>query len=85
MPSWFIAGQGVDLAAQYPEAGSKAADFAYLYFVQEYMPIGMVGLLIAAMFAATMSSMDSGLNRNSGIFVKTSTKQYCVKVHQKKN
>lgn len=70
MPSWFIAGQGVDLAAQYPEAGSKAGDFAYLYFVQEYMPIGMVGLLIAAMFAATMSSMDSGLNRNSGIFVK---------------
>ena len=70
MPSWFIAGQGVDLAAQYPEAGSKAADFAYLYFVQEYMPVGMVGLLIAAMFAATMSSMDSGLNRNSGIFVK---------------
>ncbi|MEP3348852.1 MAG: transporter [Marinomonas sp.] len=70
MPSWFLAGQGVDLAAIYPEQGSKAADFSYLYFVQEYMPVGMVGLLIAAMFAATMSSMDSGLNRNSGIFVK---------------
>ncbi|WP_261902619.1 sodium:solute symporter family transporter [Vibrio fortis] len=70
MPSWFIAGQGVDLSAAYPDAGSKAGDFAYLYFVQEYMPAGMVGLLVAAMFAATMSSMDSGLNRNSGIFVK---------------
>ncbi|PMH45040.1 transporter [Vibrio sp. 10N.286.49.B3] len=70
MPSWYIAGQGVDLAAAYPDAGSKAADFAYLYFVEQYMPVGMVGLLIAAMFAATMSSMDSGLNRNSGIFVK---------------
>lgn len=70
MPSWYIAGQGVDLSAAYPDAGSKAGDFAYLYFVQEYMPAGMVGLLVAAMFAATMSSMDSGLNRNSGIFVK---------------
>lgn len=70
MPSWYIAGQGVDLAAAYPEQGRKAGDFAYLYFVQEYMPAGMVGLLVAAMFAATMSSMDSGLNRNSGIFVK---------------
>lgn len=70
LPSWFIAGQGVELTSIYPEQGSKAADFAYLYFVQEYMPAGMVGLLIAAMFAATMSSMDSGLNRNSGIFVK---------------
>ena len=70
MPSWFIAGQGVDLGAIYPDAGSKAGDFVYLYFVEKYMPAGMVGLLIAAMFAATMSSMDSGLNRNSGIFVK---------------
>ncbi|WED24117.1 Na+:solute symporter [Vibrio sp. JC009] len=70
MPSWYVAGQGVDLFAAYPDSGKKAADFAYLYFVQEYMPVGMVGLLVAAMFAATMSSMDSGLNRNSGIFVK---------------
>lgn len=70
MPSWYLAGQGVDLAAMYPEQGSKATDFAYLTFVEMYMPAGMVGLLIAAMFAATMSSMDSGLNRNSGIFVK---------------
>jgi len=70
LPSWFLASTGVDLAAIYPEAGKKAADYAYLYFVQEYMPVGMVGLLISAMFAATMSSMDSGLNRNSGIFVK---------------
>lgn len=70
LPSWFLASTGVDLTAVYPDAGSKAADYAYLYFVKEYMPVGMVGLLISAMFAATMSSMDSGLNRNSGIFVK---------------
>jgi len=70
LPSWFLASTGVDLSIYYPEAGSKAGDYAYLYFVDEYMPIGMVGLLISAMFAATMSSMDSGLNRNSGIFVK---------------
>ncbi|MDN3717282.1 sodium:solute symporter family transporter [Vibrio breoganii] len=69
LPSWFVASQGIDLAAQYPDAGNKAGDFAYLYFVEKYMPAGMVGLLISAMFAATMSSMDSGLNRNSGIFV----------------
>lgn len=70
LPSWFLASTGVDLAAMYPDAGKKAADYAYLYFVDTYMPVGMVGLLISAMFAATMSSMDSGLNRNSGIFVK---------------
>ncbi|MDB1126062.1 sodium:solute symporter family protein [Vibrio algarum] len=70
VPPWFLAGQGVDLAAMFPGMGKKAADAAYLAFVELYMPAGMVGLLIAAMFAATMSSMDSGLNRNSGIFVK---------------
>ncbi|TVU71199.1 sodium:solute symporter family transporter [Cobetia crustatorum] len=70
MPSWFMASEGIDLFAMYPEAGAKAADFAYMSFVSLYMPAGMLGLLVAAMFAATMSSMDSGLNRNAGIFVK---------------
>jgi Na+/proline symporter len=31
----------------------------------------MLGLLLSGIFAATMSSMDSGLNRNVGIFVKS--------------
>jgi len=34
------------------------------------LPHGMVGLLLTGMFAATMTSMDSGLNKNSGIIVK---------------
>ncbi|OCH46821.1 transporter, partial [Vibrio cyclitrophicus] len=52
------------------ELGSKAADAVYLVFVENVMPVGMVGLLMSAVFAATMSSMDSGLNRNSGVFVR---------------
>ncbi len=70
IPPWFMAGSGVDLAAMHPELGSKYAEAAYLAFVKLYMPTGMIGLLVAAMFAATMSSLDSGLNRNAGIFVK---------------
>ena len=70
IPSWFMAGSGVDLAAMHPELGEKYYEAAYLAFVKLYMPAGMIGLLIAAMFAATMSSIDSGLNRNAGIFVK---------------
>lgn len=34
------------------------------------MPVGLVGLLITGIFSSTVSSMDSGLNRNSGIFIK---------------
>ena len=35
------------------------------------MPTGTVGLLLAGLFAASMSSMDSALNKNSGIFVRS--------------
>ena len=66
LPSWYVAAFMPDFADQY---GSVGGDAAYLAFVQNVMPAGMVGLLMSAMFAATMSSMDSGLNRNAGIFV----------------
>ncbi|MEP5566480.1 MAG: transporter [Halioglobus sp.] len=70
IPAWFMASSGVDLASMYPEQGANYSEASYLAFVKLYMPAGMIGLLVAAMFAATMSSIDSGLNRNAGIFVK---------------
>lgn len=70
IPAWFMAGSGVDLASMYPEQGSNYSEASYLAFVELYMPAGMIGLLVAAMFAASMSSIDSGLNRNAGIIVK---------------
>ncbi|MBD1569652.1 MULTISPECIES: sodium:solute symporter family protein [Aliivibrio] len=69
LPPWYVSAFMPDFAAQYASMGDKAGDAAYLAFVQNVMPAGMVGLLMSAMFAATMSSMDSGLNRNAGIFV----------------
>ncbi len=78
IPPWFLASTGVDLAAMYPEQGSNYAEVSYVAFVKLYMPAGMVGLLVAAMFAATMSSIDSGLNRNAGIVVKNFIKPVLV-------
>ncbi|MDF9401101.1 transporter [Vibrio sp. 1180_3] len=69
LPPWYVSAFMPDFASQYASMGNKAGDAAYLAFVQNIMPAGMVGLLMSAMFAATMSSMDSGLNRNAGIFV----------------
>ena len=59
-----------DLSGVFPELGEKAYEGAYVAMAVETMPRGMVGLLLCGIFAATMSSMDSGLNRNAGIFVK---------------
>ncbi|MCL9776948.1 sodium:solute symporter family transporter [Vibrio methylphosphonaticus] len=69
LPPWYVSAFMPDFALQYASMGDKAGDAAYLAFVQNVMPAGMVGLLMSAMFAATMSSMDSGLNRNAGVFV----------------
>ncbi|MGV3000707.1 sodium:solute symporter family protein [Vibrio sp.] len=66
LPAWYVGAFMPNFATDYASVGSDAA---YLAFVQNVMPAGMVGLLMSAMFAATMSSMDSGLNRNAGIFV----------------
>ncbi|MDP6037443.1 MAG: hypothetical protein QGG64_02745 [Candidatus Latescibacteria bacterium] len=46
----------------------KAAEAAYAIASLHVLPAGMTGLMVVAMFAATMSSMDSGLNRNAAIF-----------------
>jgi Na+/proline symporter len=59
-----------DLGEFFPALGEKAFEGAYIAMSMETLPQGMVGILICGIFAATMSSMDSGLNRNAGIFVK---------------
>ncbi|MGF1743372.1 sodium:solute symporter family protein [Vibrio minamisatsumaniensis] len=71
IPPWASAIMYPDAATQYPDLGNKARDAVYLVFAREAMPLGTVGLLMAGLFAATMSSMDSALNRNSGIFVRS--------------
>tara|TARA_R110002167_G_scaffold265170_1_gene471854 strand:- start:393 stop:2165 length:1773 start_codon:yes stop_codon:yes gene_type:complete len=71
IPPWAAAILYPDAAAAYPELGNKAADAVYLVFTRNAMPIGTVGLLLAGLFAATMSSMDSALNKNAGIFVRS--------------
>ncbi|HWZ96097.1 MAG TPA: NAD(P)-dependent oxidoreductase, partial [Opitutaceae bacterium] len=48
----------------HPEEG------AYFAMATSILPVGMVGLLVTGIFAATMSAMDAGLNSNSGFFVK---------------
>jgi Na+/proline symporter len=48
----------------------NANEGAYLAIAQKVLPQGMIGLMICAIFAATMSSMDTALNKNAGFFVK---------------
>ena len=44
------------------------ADFLFPHFIANFLPQGLAGLVIAAMFAAAMSSLDSGINSIVTVF-----------------
>lgn len=50
-------------------AMSDPATGAYAVVARHVLPDGLMGIMIAAMFAATMSSMDSGLNGQTSVIV----------------
>lgn len=79
IPPWASATLYPDAAAAYPELGNKAGDAIYLVFTRNAMPLGTVGLLLAGLFAASMSSMDSALNKNAGIFVRSVYQPFLAK------
>ncbi len=57
--------------AQVMESGIKdPATTAYAVAARNLLPNGLMGVLIAAMFAATMSSMDTGLNNQTSVIVR---------------
>ncbi|HAI13419.1 MAG TPA: hypothetical protein DCM28_17055 [Phycisphaerales bacterium] len=46
---------------------AKPAEAAYAVISLKLLPTGLTGMMVVAMLSATMSSMDSGLNRNAGV------------------
>ena len=45
-----------------PGADPSDVNYVFLYFVLQHLPIGLIGLVLAAIFAASMSSTASELN-----------------------
>lgn len=50
------------------ELASQKGDAIFPYFMMSQMPVGVAGLLIAAIFAATMSTISSNINSVSTAF-----------------
>lgn len=58
-----IRGKVVSLIKQHdPDAETKDTDYVFIRFVMDYLPKGIVGLLLAVIFSAAMSSTSSELN-----------------------
>lgn len=83
IPPWAAATLYPDAPADYAQLGNKAADAVFLVFTRNAMPIGTVGLLMAGLFAASMSSMDSALNKNAGIFIRSIYQPFLAKRKKK--
>ena len=71
---WFLPAMAAtiivpDLLERYA-AFSNPSEAAYIAVCLEVLPKGMLGLTIAGLFAATMSSMDTALNVNAGFLIK---------------
>jgi len=49
---------------------AKPAEASYAVASISLLPVGLVGLIVVAILAATMSSMDTGLNTNVAILIK---------------
>ncbi len=54
----------------------KNPDFLLPHFLLQYMPHGLLGLLVAGIFAASMSSLDSALNSLSAVILRDFLQKY---------
>jgi Na+/proline symporter len=45
-----------------PSASTKDTDYVFITFIRDFLPVGIVGLLLAVIFSASMSSTSSELN-----------------------
>ena len=43
------------------------ADFLFPHFIANHLPVGLAGIVIAALFSAAMSSLSSGLNSTAAV------------------
>lgn len=56
-----------DLTDDQKEVLNEAQDAVFPQFIEHYLPSGLRGMLVAALFAAAMSTIDSGANSTSTI------------------
>jgi len=58
-----------DIAAVYPHM-QNPSDAAYVHMALKVLPPGMAGMLVCAIFAASLTSINAVLNINAGIIIK---------------
>jgi SSS family solute:Na+ symporter len=66
LPPFLFMLPGILCFALHPDL--EDSDAAFITMVTNYLPVGMVGLIVAVLIAALISTIDSGLNSFSTVF-----------------
>jgi len=67
---WFIGLAIYSYYSQNPDPRVTSGDAAFFVFISTKMPSPMPGIILSAMLAAAMSTLDSGMNSLSAVWVK---------------
>lgn len=59
-----------DLGAVFPQL-AKPTEGAFVAVAMQVMPVGLLGLLMCAMFGAALTNMDTAVNKYVGVFVRS--------------
>jgi SSS family transporter len=73
---WFVGLGLFSYYHQHPNPTLKSGDGILFHFIANYLPTPMPGIFMAAMLAAIMSTLDSGINSMSTIWLKEIHQRY---------
>jgi Na+/proline symporter len=80
---WIIV--GLATIVLYPELSENQKGLGYIYAMKDFLPVGLKGLLIAAFFAAYMSTIATQLNWGTSYIINDFYKRFIVKDNSEKH
>ncbi len=80
---WIIV--GLCALVLYPELGPENAGMGYIYAMKDFLPVGLKGLLVAAFFAAYMSTIATQLNWGSSYVINDFYRRFIKKTESEKH
>jgi len=80
---WILVGLGVLII--YPDLNGANAKMGYIYAIRDFLPTGLKGLLVAAFFAAYMSTIATQLNWGTSYLINDFYKRFLIKNENEKH
>jgi len=67
---------GLSAIVLYPDLGADSKQMGYVYAMRDFLPVGLKGLMLAAFFAAYMSTISTQLNWGASYLVNDLYKRF---------